>query len=189
MNVEFQSFVVAAVVAAILLADRLGLGADAPRRLYQVALGFALAFVVMSATTAFIRSDAASLGDLANADLSFLSSTEGSGNSAREAAAVQSGAGLVLLLLGFAAAQRWSTLPLAAAFGGFLLLLSGGDSGGFDLNSFGSNPIFGMFLGRAEEGRDIAHFVVVLVGTVLLLGLGYRRWETEQTPAVSAAPS
>ena len=191
MTLELSSFVVAAIVAAFLFADRLGGQEQLTRRLYQVALGFALAFAVTSATAAFIRGDATSYSDIlslpANQQSAALFDND-NGSIGRDSASIKAGIGLALLLLGFAAAGRWPTLALGAALGGLLLLFSGGgQSGGFDLGNLSTNALFGSIFGRAEQGSDIAHFVVMLVGTLLLLGFGYRKWEAPASPVFAPA--
>jgi hypothetical protein len=186
---DVQSFVVAAIVAALLLADRLG-GQDATaRRLYQVALGFALAFTVTSATVAFLRSSSPSFTDLiGTGSADFGRSLSGnSGNSTRDAASVRAGLGLLFLLIGFVTLPRLNTVALAFVFAGVLLLfVGGGVSGSFDLNSLTSNALFGSIFGAAKKAHDVAHFVVMLVGTLALLMLGWVKWERAEFRQTSA---
>lgn len=194
MNLELQSFVVAAIVAAIFLADRLGGSEQVNRRLYQVALGFALVFVVSAATIAFLRAESASLSDIlrlpaAQQSVALLSAND-TGDRTREAEAVKAGIGLFLLVGGLAATRRWSTLPLGAALGGLLLLLASGGSSSFNLENLGSSALFSSLLGKASEGRDIAFFVVLLIGTLALAGFGYWRWERAASePAAQREPT
>jgi len=191
VTLELSSFVVAAIIAAFLFADRLGGQEQLTRRLFQVALGFALAFAVTSATAAFVRGDTTPFSEIMSLPASQQTAAlfdNDNGSISRDAASIKAGIGLGLLLLGFAAAGRWSTLPLGAALGGLLLLFAGGgQSGGFDLNSLSTSALFGALLGQAEEGSDIAHFVVMLVGTLLLLGFGYRKWEAPASPVFAPA--
>jgi hypothetical protein len=183
VGLELQSFVVAVILAAFFLADRLGGQDQLACHVYQVGLGFALAFLVVSATTAFLRpAESMSLADIlelpsAQQSAALLGGND-NGDSARESGAIKAAAGIVLLIGGLAATTRWSTLPLGSALGGILLLfLGGGQGGGTDLTSLQSSALFSSFLGSSSEGRDIAHFVVMSLGTAALLAFGFWRWE------------
>lgn len=188
MNVEVQTLLVAVIIASLLFAQRLGQADDLPLRLYQVALGFALAFAVTSGTTAFIRPDSPSLAELFGTALGAtlggtpdLSLLEGdAANTSREAASIHSGTGLGLLLVGLIALKRLRVLPLGLALAGLLLLLVGGSSGGFDPGSMFSSGLFGSLFGAtAEKSRDVIHFAVLAVGAAVLLAFGYWNWERQ----------
>lgn len=194
MSIEVQTLLVAVIIAALLFAQRLGTADELPLRLYQVALGFALAFAVTSGTTAFIRPDSPSLAELFGTALGAtlggtpdLSLFEGdAANKSREAASIQSGIGLGLLLVGLLTLKRLRVLPLGLALAGLLLLLVGGSSGGFDPGSMFSSGIFGTLFGAtAEKSRDIIHFAVLAIGAAILLAFGYWNWERQSPSAAT----
>ena len=193
MSLQLQSFVVAAIVAAILLADRLG-SETLPRRLYQVSLGFALVFVVVGGTGAFMRSEGGSLfSSLLSGQANAGAQVGGGGPSADKAverASVQAGIALLFLLAGFLTFRRYTTLPLAFVLGGLLLLLASGGSGSGDFSSSLSSlsGIFGGLFGQARQSRDITYFVVLMVGTLLLIGYGYQEWEGSSARGEASAP-
>ena len=81
-----------------------------------------------------------------------------------------------------------------------ILYLGGGLKPGAPAGGEGTNPLnafAGLFsavvpgaFGDAGDARDIARFVVLLVGTMLLAGLMYFRWERESSDdAVKASDS
>jgi hypothetical protein len=194
MTLQLQSFVIGAVVAAIFFAERLGAPGTLPRRLYQVSLGFALVFVVTSATAAFFRSDPSNLFNslLSGSSSSAvqLSTAGGGANKAAEALSVQAGFAMIFLLSGFMSYSRLTTLPLGFAFGGLLLLLASGGQASGDPTSYLSSlsSVFGGAFGHASKSRDVIHFVVLLIGTAALIGYGYKEWESQSTGRDAANP-
>ena len=82
----------------------------------------------------------------------------------------------------------------AFLLGGVLLILFGaptGSEGG--LGQLGSllgalGPVLGA-VGDAGDGREIARFVVLLVGVLLLMGLLYSRWERGPSDGATEAPA
>jgi hypothetical protein len=186
VSFQLQSFVVAAIVAAILFADYAGGREEVARRLYQVTTGFALAFAVLAATTAFLPlpegpdlSSIAVIGEYGTGDLA------PSTDRVKEIAAVHAAIAIALVLLGLAGTRRVATVGLAAALGGLLLLLASGDGSeaASALNSITS--IFGS--GESDQARDIAYFAVLAVGSLLLLLYGYKRWDAPGETATEAA--
>jgi hypothetical protein len=185
-----SGFVLAAIVAAVLFASRLGGGEEVARRVYQVALGVLLAFAVISATTAFIR--APELPD-ALRESSFESSQdedelqyeffEDVANRNSAATTTHAGAGAFALLAGLFLLQRLRTISLGIALGGLLLILFGGvtasgantDPSTFFLAAYSS--LLTSTIGAASRGLDIVHFVVLAGSTVALLMFGYTRWD------------
>lgn len=162
-----SGFVLAAVLGAVLFAGRLGGTDEVARRIYQVALGATLAFVVMAGVIAFIRPPSAPEGLMSGSSSSSSASSssssfqeEDTGSSkeqddvrayfkdlADHAAAtrsVRAGLGLLILIGGLAALRRRPTIALGAALGGLLLVLLGGSAA---TGGGGGSDIFSSLLG------------------------------------------
>ena len=191
-----SGFVLAAIVAAVLFASRLGGGEEVARRIYQVALGVLLAFAVVSATTAFIRAPEAP-EELRSDELSSEEEEEVQyeyfedvANRNAAATTTHTGAGAVALMAGLFAMRRFRTLSLGTGLGGLLLIIFGGvTTGGADTDptslfftAYAS--YFSTIVGSASRGLDIAHFAVVAGSFLALLMFGYTRWE-EATPVAA----
>jgi hypothetical protein len=196
-----SGFVLAAVLGAVLFAGRLGGTDEVARRIYQVALGATLAFVVMAGVVAFIRPPTAPDGLLSGSSSSSSqggdtsSSTQDAGRAYlkdvadHDAAArsVRAGLGLLILIGGLAALRKRPTAALGAALGGLLLVLLGGSgaaSGGGGSDIFSSllgvySGVLGAALGTSSRGPDIAHFGVLAGGAVALLLFGLIRWDAD----------
>ena len=207
-----SGFVLAAIVAAILFAERFGGTEQLARRIFQLALATSIVFAVIAGTTAFIRPP--SYPANASGSSPFSSSSD-SGSSAeskeqqaflrkvtdRDAAAtsVHFALGVLGVVIGSALLRRWRTGSLAIAVGGLLLVLFGGIRCG---NGNGSNPIEALFssyfsaigavVGTASRRTDIIRFALFTAGAVVLLGFGLWRWDTSadsDAPAAHAAPA
>lgn len=191
-----SGFVLATIIIAVLLADRLGGTAILTRRAFQIALGIALALVVVSGTAAFhpppdvpenLGTDIVIGGSEEDEDDSLRLYEEFSSDNANNTSENQTilmGSGIALLLGALALVKRLRVLPLSIAAGGLLLLLFGAPvgegldgTGGDSLGAFYSlfAPIFS---GKAEQARAIAQFIVLAIGTAAMVGVGYRLWET-----------
>jgi hypothetical protein len=210
-----QSGVVLAVILlAVLLADRLGGATQLTKRAYQVALGLALAFLVLSGTAAFDRPPAVP-EELQQSIMSGVSFGSGNGeedqrtsqlyqDSGRETAqnasevrTIHVGMGIILVLGALLLFARLKVIPLAVMLGGLLLLLFGGPqmsgqaAGGLtDIYSMIFSAMMPVLSGGgAGQARDIAYFVVLLVGVVGLAGCGFFVWEWGKAATEPAAPA
>jgi hypothetical protein len=194
---ELQSgFVLAVLIAAVIAADRLGGADDIMKRLYQVAAAVAIALMVVSATTAFVRNDI-------DEDNGSVFDSSGNSDSQEQlediidrntvAQTVHAGIGILLVVLGVGAMRRYRVLPLAVTLGGLLLLLFGGvrSSGGGSQDAFSAiySSLLGAYFNQGSQGLDIAHFVLMAGGTLALLTLGYIRYEDRATSAASPPPA
>jgi len=172
-----MGFIVAALVIAVLFADRLGPPGEVRRRFYQVGLAVSLA-VFVSAVAAFLTPARG---------LEALSPSEVPGpiaESLRERQTLIVGLALLLIVAGVVGSLRWQTLFLGVTVGGVLTLLQGlGDP---------SAPTFLTLLydtsSQAGTARNLLYAVVLGVGVVVLLVYGYDQWErqpaaSESTPA------
>ena len=191
-----QSGVVLAVlIASVLLANHLGGSAGLAQRAAQVGLGVVLVMLVFSATTAFHGPSAVPATALetmfdSEQQLTGLSNESAQRNS--EVGTIHIGLGIVFVALGVVLFRRLSTITPAFLLGGVLLILLGAPARGE-----GTNPLNALFsavvpgdFGDAGNARDIARFVVLLVGAMLLAGLMYFRWERESSgDAVEASDS
>jgi hypothetical protein len=207
-----SGFVLAVILLAVFLADRLGGPTQLTKRAFQVALGLALAFLVLSGTAAFDRAPAipeelqqslmqggSSSSDGNNQEnlQLYQQSARGVAENASEVRTIQVGMGIVLVLGALLLFARLRVIPLAVMLGGLLLLLFGGPPGteqsAGGLNSFLS-LIFSAMMpmisgGGAGQARDIAYFVVLLVGVVGLAGCGFLVWERAEAGTQPEAPA
>jgi len=207
-----SGFVLAVILLAVFLADRLGGPAQLTKRAYQVALGLGLAFLVVSGTAAFDRPPAipeelqqslmqggSSSSDEDNQQTTQLYQDSGreTAQNASEVRTIHVGMGFVLVLGALLLFARLKVIPLAVMLGGLLLLLFGGPPGteqsAGGLNSFLS-LIFSAMMpvlsgGGAGQARDIAYFVVLLVGVVGLAGCGFLVWEWGKAATEPEAPA
>jgi hypothetical protein len=183
-----SGFVLAAIVAAVLFASRLGGGDEVAKRVYQVALGVLIAFAVVSATTAFIRPpelpevlrEGSGSQEQDEAQYEFF---EDIANRNSAATTTHAGAGAFALLAGLFLLPRLRTLSLGIALGGLLLILFGGvtaSGANTDPNTFFLAAYSGLLsstVGAASRGLDIAHFAVLAGSAVAPLMFGYTQWE------------
>jgi hypothetical protein len=161
-----SGFVLAAIIAAFLFADRLGGSDQLARRVYQVALGVTIAFLAISATAAFLRqpdvpkglesSSFSESSSSSSSDSGSPSFSDGGGSSTSDgrqqeqkdflhdvadrnaqATTIHAALGLIVLIAGLAALRRAPTVALGGALGGLLLLLFGGVHGASD----NANPL------------------------------------------------
>ncbi len=180
-----SGFVLAIIIGAVLLGNYLGGSAGLAQRIAQVALGLTLLMLVFSATAAFHGPPAISLADLEpslGSEQEFMKLSAESSQRNSEVGTIHVGLGIIFVALGVVMFRRLRTITPAALLGGVLLILLGASTEGVGLdiaNSLGSllSAIVPGILGDAGSARDIARFVVLLVGAVLLTGLIYFRWE------------
>lgn len=185
LGAGFQtSFVVAALVAVIFLANRLGGDDEFLRRGLQVAIGFAAFLVILSATNAFIRAPdfpASESGDI------FSSSDDNEGvkylnnvaTRASGAGTVHVAVGIMLAIFGAALWKRLKVIPIGLLFGGLLLLLFGAPPQPADSGD-GLGAYYALVFsatGRSDQIWDIIRFLVLLGGTIGLLAYVYVRFE------------
>jgi hypothetical protein len=167
-----SGILVAVLVAAVLLHDRLGGKNEAALRLYQAGLAISLVFLAVSGTTAFIRPD---LSDQSSIIGSSGSSDEGTDAANRTAAAttVDYAVGVGLLVAGLATRRRYRTIPLGVILGGVLLILIGASLGGLT----GYDLLLRISL-SSSRSIDVVTFIAACAGTGALLWYG-TQLETE----------
>ena len=192
-----SGFVLAVVIGAVLLAGYLGGSAGLAERATQVALGLALMMLVFSATTAFHGLPAIPAGELEAAfgsESQFLDRAAESSQRSSEIGTIHIGLGILFVALGVVLVRRLSVITPSLLLGGILLILFGAPTaseGGLGqlgslLGAFG--PVLGA-VGDAGDGREIARFVVLLVGVLLLMGLLYSRRERVPSDAAAEEPA
>jgi len=184
-----SAIVVAVLVAAVLLTERLGGHEDLARKASQVALGIVITLTVLAGTASLIRLPDPPEG----ADIFSGSSSESqqdqeateeffkdSAKRSSEAATIHIGAGIALVAIAGAALRRLRAIPAALILGGILLILFGASPSGAGTDSNALALIYAPLLGYATDAgqaHDAAQFIVLLIGTVLLLALVAWRWE------------
>jgi hypothetical protein len=181
-----SGFVVAVLIAAILLAERLGGDEGLARKATHVAIGFALVLVVFSGTTAFLRppeapADAATFfrSDNDSSLEEFDRYSKETAQRASEAGSIHLALGMTLAVIGGALVQRLRAIAPGLLLGGVLLLLLGA-SHDRDFVSI-SSVIYGSTLENAGQARDIVRFIVLFAGTIVLLEFAYWRWDRPST--------
>jgi hypothetical protein len=178
-GVELESgFVVAVIVAVVLLADRLGDSDSIARRMFQAALGITLAVCVVAGTTAIILDDEAR-------DSQSFSSEDEDGQDALDrvvvAASMQAALGAVLLITGVTMLSRYRTVALGVVLGGLLLALGGGT---------GDQPpnLLTLFTPSVAISREVnvLQFVMLALATGVLGWFGYWRWDQAESSAAAS---
>lgn len=204
-----SGFVLAVLIAAVLVVERIGGIDQLSRRLFQVALAVAIAFAAIAGTTAFIRAP-----EYEEADSSFSSSSdedfdeqqedeeeeqreffEKLANRSATRTMIHFAVGVVALVAGVAALRRWPTTALAAMLGGALLVIFGGVRGGSadDLNPLTAyfaaySDAVGATLGQRSMTVGVVNFVVMLAGALGLLALGLLQWDEPRRASGATEP-
>ena len=186
-----SSFVLAVVIAAVLFANHLGGSVGLAKRATQVALGLVLVMLVFSATTAFygplaIPVEGLELETMMESEQQVMRLINESAQRNSDVATIHVGLGIIFVALGVVLFRKLSAVTPAFLLGGILLILLGYPTGGGVpdlLNTFAGflSALVPGTLSDAGNARDIARFVVLLVGTVLLTGLIYFRWERDES--------
>lgn len=188
-----SGFVLAVLLAAVLLTERLGGTEELVKRGYQLALGLTVTFLVVSSTTAFVR--APEIPKEAGGDISFEEGSQAeeeqeltffreSTQNASEVATIHLGLGIALGMAGLAGLRRWRVVPIGLVLAGLLLLIFGG--GG--TRSVSAIDLYDVStLVGAGMVHDTVRFVVLFIGAAVLIGAGYLRWEAEPPPGLAGA--
>ena len=182
-----SGFVFAIIIAAVLFANYLGGGAGLAQRTAQVGLGLVLMMLVFSATTAFYETPSISISDIDTAfpsEREFMERLNESTEGQSEVGTIHIGLGIIFVVLGVALFRRLQVITPGILLAGVLLILFGTPSGGSTTGQL--NALTGLLgsivtgnLGDAGSARDIARFVVLLVGFLVLAGVMYFRWERQ----------
>ena len=161
---ELQSgIVIAVVIGAVLLVDRLGGTDELARRLYQVALGFSLAYFVVSGTRFVV--DPNSFGDT-NKEL----------NRQLAVTAIEFALGIFSVLLGIGGLRRWRTVPLGIAVGGMILLLTAGGTTDATVVDY---LFASQGLKEASRGFQLTSFALGGLAFGAALWFGFTHWDRE----------
>ncbi len=163
-----SGIVVALLVGAVLIYDRLGGNDELARRMFQVGLAISLVFLVLSATHAFIRQDPEGASLILASSGSSAEATD-AGDRIAAAITIHYAVGVLLLITGLAMLNRYHTLPLGAVLGGVLLILFGGGQGGLS----GIDALLRTSVNSSQE-VDVVTFVAAVGGTAGLLWYGTR---------------
>ena len=144
-----SGFVLAVVIASVLLANHLGGSAGLAQRAAQVGLGVVLMMLVFSATTAFHGPSAIPATELATMFDSEQQLMELSNESAQrnsEVGTIHIGLGVIFVALGVVLFRKLSVITPAFLLGGVLLILLGAPTGGGGASPL--NALTGLFQRR-----------------------------------------
>jgi hypothetical protein len=134
-----SGIVVALLIAAVLVYDRLGGNDELARRMFQVGLAISLVFLALSATHAFIRPDESGNSILFSSSGDAADATD-TADRAAAATTIHYGVGVLLLVTGLGMLNRFHTISLGFA-GGVLLLFAGASFGGLALTNHPLGPL------------------------------------------------
>ena len=188
-----SGFVLGVVIAAFLLAGRLGGSEVLALRAAQLALGIVLTMLVVSATAAVIGPPDPHLVPSSQGLLS-PESYEATVEFAKRSSVIGTihlAVTIIFVAGGVALTRRWSALTPGFLLAGILLVLVGVPTGWPD--GYG-DPLYlltgGLLPGLRAIGdeRTIVRVVVLLIGAVVLVATIYFRWErdSEDDPAEAA---
>ncbi len=175
-----SGFVLAVIIAAVLLAHRLGGPWGLAQKAAQVALGVILMMLVFSATAAFHGWPQVPPGILQGAmehDTELVDAMNAYAGEVSQIGTIHIGLGIIFVALGVVLLQKTRAVSPGLLLGGILLILLGGRPEGV---ADDRNPLFAATaffldlpgtLGEAGTPREAARFVVLAIGTLLLAGL------------------
>jgi hypothetical protein len=184
-----SGFVVAVIIAAVLLVDRLGGYEDLARKACQVALGIVITLTVFAGTASLIRlpdlPESAGIFDVGTSESQdeqeeLEQFIKDSAKKSSEAGTIHLGIGIALIAVGGLALLRLRVIPASLILGGILLVLLGAAPSEGGTRNDALSLLYAPFLGYATDpgqAHDAARFIVLLVGTVVLLGFISWRWE------------
>lgn len=167
---ELQSgFVLAVIIGAVLLGDRLGGNDELARRLFQIALGVTLAYFVISGTTFAVDPDAfgADMRKEANREVAVRS--------------IEFTFGVLCIMFGIGGLRRWRTVPVGIALGGLLLLLLP-TKDVVTGSLVPGNVLFSQFSqinSQASRGFQFVNFALSGLGFPALMWFGFSQWDRE----------
>ncbi len=186
MDAGFQSgFVLAVIIAAVLLAGRLGGASGLALRTAQVALGLTLVLVVFSGTSAFYGpADVWSVSDAGEIYGNFF---DQSVLRASDVETIHLGLGILFVAFGVILLRGYKVMTPSLLLGGILLILLGSSGTGGQGVLGQVLPFYGgvfsegvnsdiSLMGDAGTTRQVVRFVVMLLGAGLLAVLIWHRW-------------
>ena len=185
-----SGFVLAVLIGGLFLAERLGGDEGFARKATLAAIAVALTLVVISGTTAFLRPPdlpegvnifSGSSSESEETRQAVRDYSEASARRASDAGSIHLGVGILLALTGGLLFRR-SRAALGILLGGVLLVFLGATPSGSESLFSSLFAIYGNALaGSAGQVRDVIRFVVLLVGSLALLGFAYWRWDRSPT--------
>ncbi len=193
----FQSgFVIAVVIAALLLADRLGGVSTAALRGAQLALALALVLLVLGATATVAGPFEPNLDPFEPSEAELASATSEFAERRSVTGTVHIAAAIAFVALGVALMRKHGALAPGILLAGVLLLIATPDAwpgAGGQWSAYAAFFPFAPGLGDAGDARNVARLLVLAVGVVLLAVTIHLRWErgsddTGAEPEDSGAP-
>jgi len=167
------TFAVAALVVAVLFADRLISPEDLRRRFYQVGLGVAAALLTAAVAAMVFPAPQDALESLQFGDTNEL----GAGL-LRERLSLITGTAFALLVGSLYQWRTFPTLSVGGMLGALILLVSSAaDSGGGGFINF----YYELTLDGGAT-RNVIYGGITAIGVVLLLVYGFNEWDHEEEP-------
>lgn len=171
-----MQFVIAALVLAVLVAERLGSPAEMHRRYFQIGLAVTLALLITGLSVLiFDIPDTGLNGPVGPAQGN---DREDILQSFRNRQTFTVGIGLVFLILGVLWVSRLPTLSLSLVLGSLITLFVQS----LDASSNQLAPFLYVSSGQAGTTSNALYVAVLAAGTLVLLFYGFRRWEAGNMP-------
>jgi hypothetical protein len=165
-----MQFVIAALVVAVLVAERFGSPAEMHRRYFQIGLAVTLALLITGLSVLIFDVPRTGLGQPMGPGNP---NTEDVLEAFRNRQTFTAGLALVLFILGVLAMARFGTLYLSLVLGGLITLFVQA----FDANSNQLAPFLYVSSSQAGTTSNALYVAVLAAGAVVLLAYGYKRWE------------
>jgi hypothetical protein len=174
------TFVVAALVLAVLFADRLGPPGELRRRLYQVALAVAVVLAVLAFAALVRPSPSAGVVRVTSPDDT--EQTREVARVLRERTIVIVGSALLIVLVSLNYVQLLPTTHTGTLLGGLVLIVISVSDPNF------SSQILPFYLEALAEVGTLRYgvfFGVTGLGTLYLLQYGYRQWDRQDVESLT----
>ena len=191
-----SGFVIGVIIAALLLADRLGGASTFVLRGAQLALALTLVMLVLGATATVAGPFEPALDAFDPSEEEIASASSEFAERSSVTGTVHTAVAIIFVALGVAFSRKWRALAPGILLAGVLLLLTGATDA---WPGTYAAPIYSPFFawasgaaGEAGDARNVARLVVLAAGVVLLVVMIHFRWERgrgdDQAEAADSGP-
>lgn len=185
-----SGFVLVVVIAALLLADRLGGATALALRGAQLALALALVMLVLAATTTVAGPFEPNLDAFDPSETEIASASADYAERRSVTGTVHIAAAIAFVALGVALLGKRGALAPAILLAGVLLLLTGApDAWPGGAGQWSAFLPFTAELADAGDARNVARLAVLAAGVVVLAVVIHLRWERGHAEAAEARDS